>query len=86
MNFAKPAMAEGSPALPVKFLDHVDMPNGHTEAQAAVAQAQADAKARAEAQAAAKAKAKMTIVCVKGKSIRKVTAVKPNCPAGFKRR
>lgn len=29
---------------------------------------------------------KKTITCVKGKSIRKVTAVKPRCPAGFKRR
>ena len=29
---------------------------------------------------------KMTITCVKGKTIKKVTAVKPQCPAGFKKR
>jgi hypothetical protein len=29
---------------------------------------------------------KMTITCVKGKTIKKVTAVKPKCPAGFKKR
>lgn len=28
---------------------------------------------------------KITITCVKGKTIKKVTAVKPKCPAGFKR-
>jgi len=27
---------------------------------------------------------KVTITCVKGKLIKKVTAVKPKCPAGFK--
>lgn len=29
---------------------------------------------------------KRTIVCVKGKTVRKVTAVKPKCPSGFRRR
>jgi hypothetical protein len=29
---------------------------------------------------------KTTITCVKGKTIKKVTAVKPKCPAGFKKR
>ena len=29
---------------------------------------------------------KMTITCVKGKTTKKVTAVKPKCPAGFKKR
>jgi len=29
---------------------------------------------------------KKTISCVKGKTVRKVTAVKPSCPAGFKKR
>jgi hypothetical protein len=29
---------------------------------------------------------KTTISCVKGKTVRKVTAVKPSCPAGFKKR
>lgn len=29
---------------------------------------------------------KITITCVKGKSTRKVTAIKPSCPAGFKKK
>jgi hypothetical protein len=29
---------------------------------------------------------KVLITCVKGKTVRKVTAVKPKCPAGFKKR
>ena len=29
---------------------------------------------------------KMTITCVKGKTIKKVTAVKPKCPAGYKKK
>lgn len=29
---------------------------------------------------------KRTIVCVKGKTIRKVTAISPKCPSGFRRR
>jgi hypothetical protein len=33
-----------------------------------------------------KPKAKTTITCVKGKTVRKVTAVNPKCPAGFKKK
>jgi hypothetical protein len=29
---------------------------------------------------------KITIACIKGKTVKKVTAVKPKCPSGFKRR
>jgi hypothetical protein len=29
---------------------------------------------------------KVTIKCVKGKTIKKVTAVKPKCPAGYKKK
>ena len=29
---------------------------------------------------------KMTITCVKGKTTKKVTAVKPKCPAGYKKK
>jgi hypothetical protein len=32
------------------------------------------------------AKKKSTITCVKGKTIKKVTAVSPKCPAGFKKK
>ena len=40
-----------------------------------------DAEAKAAAVSAAK---KTTITCVKGKQIKKVTAVKPKCPVGYK--
>jgi hypothetical protein len=29
---------------------------------------------------------KITIACIKGKTVKKVTAIKPKCPPGFKRR
>jgi hypothetical protein len=29
---------------------------------------------------------KKTITCLKGKTVKKVTAMKPACPAGFKKR
>ncbi len=29
---------------------------------------------------------KLTITCVKGKTVKKVTAIKPKCPKGFKRK
>jgi hypothetical protein len=51
---------------------------------AAVAKAAA-AKAAAAKAAAAKAKT-TTITCVKGKLTKKVTAVKPVCPAGYKKK
>jgi hypothetical protein len=65
----------------------------------AKAKALADAEAKAKAEADAKAKANTvpnsvpkiapkpkTIICVKGKSTKKVTALNPKCPAGFKQR
>ena len=51
------------------------------EAEAIVA---ADLKAKQEAAAKAAALKKTTIVCVKGKLTKKVTAVKPKCPSGYK--
>ena len=56
-------------------------------AKAAAEKLIADAKAEAErilAAAKAAATAKTTITCTKGKLIKKVTAVKPKCPAGYK--
>ena len=58
---------------------------------AADAKAAADLKAKqgAEAKAAADkvaANKKITITCVKGKIIKKVTAAKPTCPTGFKKK
>jgi len=55
------------------------------------AESQADAALKAKQEADAKATAtkiatakKTTITCVKGKLVKKVTAVKPKCPAGYK--
>jgi hypothetical protein len=52
--------------------------------QEAEAKAAAELKARLEAEAKAAAGKKITITCVKGKLTKKVTAVKPTCPAGYK--
>jgi len=62
----------------------------------AKAKAEADAKAKVEAEAKAKAEAdakakaalskKTTITCVKGKISKKVTAVNPKCPKGYKKK
>lgn len=48
----------------------------------------AEAKAAADKLSSAKAIAqkKVTITCVKGKTTKKITAVSPKCPAGFKRK
>lgn len=60
------------------------------------AKAEAEAKAKATAELKAKqeeaaaltaaAKKKVTITCVKGKLTKKVTAVKPKCPKGYKKK
>ena len=44
------------------------------------------AKQEGEAKAAVAAKKKTTITCVKGKLTKKVTAVKPTCPKGYKKK
>ena len=59
--------------------------------KAAADKATADLKAKQEAEAKAAAdkvaaKKKITITCVKGKLTKKVTAVKPVCPAGYKKK
>jgi hypothetical protein len=56
------------------------------EIEAAVAKALAELKAKQEAEAKAKAAAlkRTSINCVKGKLTKKVTAVKPKCPTGYK--
>ena len=46
----------------------------------------AEAKAKSEAEAKAALTKKMSITCVKGKLSKKVTAVKPKCPAGYKKK
>ena len=60
------------------------------EAKAAGEKIISDAKAQAArilaAAKAAAAKKNITITCIKGKLIKKVTAVKPVCPAGYKKK
>ena len=53
------------------------------EAEAA-AKIAADLRAKQEAEAKVAATKKSTLICTKGKQTKKVTAVKPKCPAGFK--
>ena len=48
--------------------------------------AAADLRARQEAEVKAAAVKKTTIICVKGKVIKKVSAVKPKCPTGYKKK
>jgi len=50
------------------------------------AEAAAVIKAKQDAEAKAAAAKKTTITCVKGKLTKKVTAVKPICPAGYKKK
>ena len=52
--------------------------------QEAEAKAAAELKAKQEAEANAAALKKTTITCVKGKLTKKVTAVKPKCPSGYR--
>ena len=62
------------------------------EAKAAADKAAAESKTKQEAEAkaaadkAAAAKKKITITCVNGKQTKKVTAVKPVCPKGYKKK
>jgi hypothetical protein len=51
--------------------------------QDAEAKAAAELKAKQEAEAKAAAKKKISITCAKGKTIKKLTAVKPKCPPGY---
>jgi hypothetical protein len=66
-----------------------------TEAKAAVdfiakqeaeAKTAAELKAKLEKEAKAAALRKTTIICVKGKLTKKVTSIKPTCPAGYKKK
>jgi hypothetical protein len=54
--------------------------------QEADAKAAADLKAKQKADAKAAALKKRTITCLKGKLVKKVTAVKPFCPKGYKKK
>jgi hypothetical protein len=54
--------------------------------QEAEAKAAADLKSKQDADAQAAAPKKSTITCIKGKLTKKVTAVKPKCPTGYKKK
>ena len=54
--------------------------------QEAEAKAAAELKAKQDVEAKAAATKKITITCVKGKIIKKVSGVKPRCPAGYKKK
>ena len=54
--------------------------------QEAEAKAAAELKAKQEAEAKVAALKKTTITCLKGKLVKKVTAVKPVCPKGYKKK
>ena len=57
--------------------------------QDAEAKAAAELKAKQDAEAKAAAEVvnkKTTIICIKGKAVKKVTAVKPKCPKGYKKK
>jgi regulator of protease activity HflC (stomatin/prohibitin superfamily) len=76
------AEAEANAAAEVKAKQEAD-------AKAAAEKLVADAKAEAlKILAAAKSAAlnRNTIICIKGKVIKKVTAVKPKCPTGYKKK
>jgi 3-methyladenine DNA glycosylase Tag len=46
----------------------------------------AELKAKQEAEAKAAALKKTTIICLKGKIVKKVTSLKPVCPKGYKKK
>ena len=46
----------------------------------------AELKAKKDAEAKAAALKKKTISCLRGKLVKKVTAVKPVCPKGYKKK
>ena len=54
--------------------------------QDAEAKAAAELKAKQDAEAKAAASKKTTLTCIKGKTTKKVTAVKPVCPKGYKKK
>lgn len=56
------------------------------EAKVAAEKFALEAKQKAELAAKAAMVKKSTITCIKGKLVKKVTAVKPNCPNGYKRK
>jgi hypothetical protein len=75
-----------------RYLDLIKEAETFVATQIALEKAEAKAaaelktKQEAEAKAAVAVKKKTTITCVKGKLTKKVTAVKPLCPKGYKKK
>jgi len=81
-------LIEEAEALVQEIIKRNEKAKAETEAEAK-AKAEAEAKAKAEAEAKAKLEAfkkRSTITCVKGKLIKKVSAVNPKCPKGYKKK
>ena len=65
----------------------LNLRNTLIEKQNAEIKAEAEAKAKADADTKAKViPTKTTITCIKGKTLKKVTAINPKCPAGYKKK
>lgn len=62
------------------------IPEMTSEREATVAQEESKAKPEAEAKSKVEASKKLSISCIKGKTIKKVTAVNPQCPKGYKKK
>ena len=89
-KLAEEIEAKARAAAELKAKEEADQ-RAAAEAKAAAelkAKQDAEAKAAADKLAATKAtpQKKMTITCVKGKQTKKVIAVKPKCPSGYKKR
>jgi hypothetical protein len=67
------------------FPDVIEQANEFLATQIIVeAKTAAELKAKQEAEAKAAALKRTTITCIKGKLVKKVTAIKPTCPKGYK--
>ena len=67
-----------------RFFIHLQAAAELKAKQEADAKAAAELKAKQEADAKAIATKRKTITCVKGKTTKKVKAIKPKCPTGYK--
>ena len=74
-----------SSAIAKAAVDKAAADKAAADKAAADLKAKQDAEAKAVADKAAASK-KLTITCIKGKLTKKVTAVKPLCPAGYKKK
>ncbi|MFZ9658282.1 MAG: hypothetical protein ACO29Z_06285, partial [Crocinitomicaceae bacterium] len=77
---------KASAALKAKELAEAQASAALKAKELAEAQASAALKAKEKAESLIEANRKSTITCVKGTSVRKITAVKPVCPSGYKKK